>query len=126
MYEYFGISKKIVIFAFVTHTIFHNAKKQVWTVEIILHTEIALWYNGNYASFWHLKSLFDSREGNNMDIANKIRKKRKVLGYTQKSLAKEAGVTWQTVSSAERGKPITVTTLEKILNVLGLDITITD
>ena len=61
-----------------------------------------------------------------MDIANKIRKKRKVLGYTQKALAKEAGVTWQTVSSAERGKPINMKTLEKILKVLGLEIQITD
>ena len=61
-----------------------------------------------------------------MDIANKIRKKRKVLGYTQKALAKEAGVTWQTVSSAERGKSINMKTLEKILKVLGLEIQITD
>ena len=48
------------------------------------------------------------------------------MGLTQKALAKSAGVTWQTVSSAERGKPINMKTLEKILKVLGLEIQITD
>ena len=61
-----------------------------------------------------------------MDIANKIRKKRKVLGYTQKSLAKEAGIAWQTISYAERGKAINMKTLEKIINVLGMNLHITD
>lgn len=61
-----------------------------------------------------------------MVIAEKIREKRKEMGITQKALAKSAGVTWQTVSSAERGKPINMKTLEKILKVLGLEIQITD
>lgn len=61
-----------------------------------------------------------------MDIANKIRKRRKEMGLTQKALAEKAGIAWQTISYAERGKAINMKTLEKILKVLGLEIQITD
>ena len=61
-----------------------------------------------------------------MDIANKIRKKRKEMGLTQKALAEKAGIAWQTISCAERGKAINMKTLEKIINVLGMNLYITD
>lgn len=61
-----------------------------------------------------------------MDIASKIRKKRKEMGLTQKALAEEAGIAWQTISYAERGKTINMKTLEKIINVLGMNLYITD
>lgn len=61
-----------------------------------------------------------------MDIASKIREKRKEMGLTQKALAEEAGIAWQTISYAERGKAINMKTLEKIINVLGMNLYITD
>ena len=61
-----------------------------------------------------------------MDIASKIRKKRKEMGLTQKALAEEAGIAWPTISYAERGKTINMKTLEKIINVLGMNLYITD
>ena len=61
-----------------------------------------------------------------MDIANKIRERRKEMGLTQKALAEEASIAWQTISYAERGKAINMKTLEKIINVLGMNLYITD
>ena len=48
------------------------------------------------------------------------------MGLTQKALAEEAGIAWQTISYAERGKAINMKTLEKIINVLGMNLYITD
>ena len=61
-----------------------------------------------------------------MDIANKIRKKRKEMGLTQKELAEKAGIAWQTISYAERDRAINMKTLEKIINVLGMNLYVTD
>ena len=48
------------------------------------------------------------------------------MGLTQKALAEKAGIAWQTISYAERGKAINMKTLEKIINVLGMNLYIND
>ena len=64
--------------------------------------------------------------GYKMTIGEQVKQRRKELGYTQKQLAEISGVAWQTISSLERGKPATISTLAKIVKHLGMTINITN
>lgn len=55
-------------------------------------------------------------------IAEKIRKRRLELGWSQKELADKVETSWQTISNTERGQMPTMNTLNKICEVLGLKI----
>ena len=55
-------------------------------------------------------------------IAEKIKRRRTELGWSQKDLAEKVGCTWQSISNCERGSMPTVATLTKICEVLGLKI----
>lgn len=62
-----------------------------------------------------------------MDLGSIIRNRRQTLRTTQQTLAEMSGVSVRMIKAIEGGyaNP-SMTTLEKILNVLGLQITITD
>ena len=55
-------------------------------------------------------------------IAEKIRKRRLELGWSQKELADKVETSWQTISNIERGQMPIMNTLNKICEVLGLKI----
>lgn len=55
-------------------------------------------------------------------VAEKIRKRRLELGWSQKELADKVETSWQTISNAERGQMPTVNTLTKICEAMGLKI----
>lgn len=59
-----------------------------------------------------------------MQIGETIRDARIAAGLTQRDLAIATELTEATIGNAERGAPITVTTLEKILQALGLELTV--
>lgn len=49
---------------------------------------------------------------------------RESLGWSQRELARRSGVRHATISEAERGRSINLTTLEKLANALDTDATI--
>lgn len=55
-----------------------------------------------------------------------IKKKRKALHMTQRCLAKESGVSWQTISNLERGENINHLLLQRVCEILGLEVVIVD
>ena len=57
-------------------------------------------------------------------IANKIREKRIKAGISQSSLADKAGVSCRTILNIEKGLPCSTTTLQSILNILKIKITL--
>lgn len=58
----------------------------------------------------------------NMNIGQQIRKARDKQGLTQTELAAKAGVSRPTVARVELGVAISIATLEKIADALGLDV----
>lgn len=62
-----------------------------------------------------------------MEIGNILRTRRQTLRTTQQSLSEMSGVSVRMIKAIEGGyaNP-SISTLEKILNVLGLQLTITD
>lgn len=61
---------------------------------------------------------------NDMNIGEVIAEKRKELGLSQKEVAERAGLTYQSILNAEKGKSCTVKTIKKICSTLGLSIEI--
>lgn len=59
------------------------------------------------------------------EIIDKIRKERKRQEITQTELAEKTGICLVTISHMERGKPVTVNTLVKICDALGLKLDVT-
>lgn len=58
-----------------------------------------------------------------MDIYNKIKERRILLGITQQDLADISGVALRTVKQIETGKGNpSINTLNKIVNVLGMSL----
>ena len=57
-----------------------------------------------------------------MEVGERIKEKRKELNLTQQEVADKAGMTYQSVLNAERGKGCTLETLRKICGVLDLRI----
>lgn len=57
-----------------------------------------------------------------MGIGQQIRKARDAQGLTQTELAARAGVSRPTVARVELGVAISIATLEKIVEVLGLTV----
>jgi Predicted transcriptional regulator with C-terminal CBS domains len=58
-----------------------------------------------------------------LDVIKTLRARRKLLGVTQEHLAELAGVGLRTLKDLESGKGNpTVTTLNKLADVLGLDL----
>lgn len=55
-----------------------------------------------------------------------IKKKRKQMGFTQGELAKMCGCTWTTISNLERGVNVNHGLLQKVCEILGLKVEITD
>lgn len=55
-----------------------------------------------------------------------IKKKRKALHMTQRCLAEESGVSWQTISNLERGENINHLLLQRVCEILGLEVAIVD
>jgi transcriptional regulator with XRE-family HTH domain len=55
-----------------------------------------------------------------------IKKKRKALNLTQRALAEESGVSWQTISNLERGENINHLLLQRVCEILGLEVAIVD
>lgn len=66
-------------------------------------------------------------ETGNIDLAKIIRTRRQTLRATQQALSDMSGVSVRMIKSIESGRANpTVHTLEKILSVLGLRLSITD
>ena len=59
-----------------------------------------------------------------MNIGEVIAEKRKEPGLSQKEVAERAGLTYQSILNAEKGKSCTVNTIRKICSTLGLSIEI--
>ena len=55
-----------------------------------------------------------------------IQKKRKQVGMTQKELADKLGVSYQTISNLENGKAYSKELLEKVCDILDLEVKIID
>ena len=55
-----------------------------------------------------------------------IRKKRKQLGLSQKQIAYKLGCTWTTISNLERGVNVNHGLLQKVCEILGLEVQIVD
>lgn len=55
-----------------------------------------------------------------------IKKKRKLMGMTQKELADRLGVRYQTISNIENGKAYSKELLEKVCDILDLEVRIVD
>ena len=55
-----------------------------------------------------------------------IKKKRKQMGMTQKELAERCGVYYQTISNLENSKAYSKELLEKVCDILDLEVQIVD
>lgn len=61
------------------------------------------------------------------DIGERVRKARAELGLRQDELAVAAGVSTRAIHQIEHGKPTSrLDTLSRVLDVLGLDLNVTD
>ena len=54
-------------------------------------------------------------------IRLRVREMRETLGWSQRELARRSGVRHATISEAERGRSINLTTLEKLADALDID-----
>ena len=54
-------------------------------------------------------------------IRLRVREMRESLGWSQRELARRSGVRHATISEAERGRSINLTTLEKLADALDTD-----
>jgi transcriptional regulator with XRE-family HTH domain len=61
---------------------------------------------------------------NEKRIGLRIRQERINAGISKCELARKSGLTYATINNVEKGTCITLTTLEKICDVLGLKITL--
>jgi transcriptional regulator with XRE-family HTH domain len=62
---------------------------------------------------------------NNQQIGKIIQERRDYLNLTQKDVAEMAGITFKSISEIELGiRNSTINTLNKVLNVLGLDLSV--
>lgn len=62
---------------------------------------------------------------NNQQIGKIIQERRDYLNLTQKDVAEMAGITFKSISEIELGiRNPTINTLNKVLNVLGLDLSV--
>ncbi len=55
-------------------------------------------------------------------VGRRIAELRKQAGLTQEELAERLGVGWRYLSRAERGENLTLRTMAKIANVLGVEV----
>jgi transcriptional regulator with XRE-family HTH domain len=62
---------------------------------------------------------------NNQQIGKIIQERRDYLNLTQKDVAEMAGITFKSISEIELGiRNPTINTLNKVLDVLGLDLSV--
>ena len=62
---------------------------------------------------------------NNQQIGKIIQERRDYLNLTQKDVAEMAGITFKSISEIELGiRNPTITTLNRVLEVLGLDLSV--
>ena len=54
-------------------------------------------------------------------IRLRVREVREALGWSQRELARRSGVRHATISEAERGRNINLSTLEKLADALDID-----
>lgn len=59
-------------------------------------------------------------------IKNAILAKREIIGMSRYELAKKSGLTYQRLTDIEKGKSMTVKTVEALFDVLELEIIIRD
>ena len=55
-----------------------------------------------------------------------VKKKRRLMGMTQAELADKCGVSYQTISNLERGVAYSKDLLEKVCDILDLEVRIVD
>lgn len=61
-----------------------------------------------------------------MSIGEQLKKKRLELGLSQIQVAEQCGLTYTSVLNAEKNKQISLNTLTRICNVLGLNVVLKD